>query len=146
SARAEHAYVEAEILYTRTLQLFDRHDAIDDDLRRRVLQNRGDVRYRVARYDDSLKDFAKARSIAELVGDDGVLIELLLDEALALDWMQEFPSSKERVERARALELGQSLALEKTRVNAPLVRARLTMMSGLAQWRLGFREDAIRLC
>ncbi|XXX73113.1 protein kinase [Sorangium sp. So ce134] len=99
-ARARHAYVEAEIHYSRALA----QPAPERGARRRAAyRGRGLMRYRLGRYHDALGDFDRARAMAVEEGDAIEQIEILLDEATALDWMDDYGRSKERVEQARAI-------------------------------------------
>ncbi|XYH93250.1 serine/threonine-protein kinase PknK [Sorangium sp. So ce1128] len=102
-ARARHAYVEAELYYSRALaQPVEERGA----RRRAAYRGRGLMRYRLGRYHDALGDLARARAMALDDGDVTEQIEILLDEATALDWMDDYARSKERLEEARALVTG----------------------------------------
>jgi tetratricopeptide (TPR) repeat protein len=61
------------------------------------------MRYRLGRYHDALGDLDRGRAMAVEEGDVIEQIEILLDEATALDWMDDYGRSKQRVEEARAL-------------------------------------------
>ncbi|WP_433926481.1 serine/threonine-protein kinase PknK [Sorangium cellulosum] len=99
-ARARHAYVEAELYYSRALaQPVEERSA----RRKAACRGRGLMRYRLGRYHDALGDLARAREMAVEERDVTEQIEILLDEATALDWMDEYGRSKERVEEAKAL-------------------------------------------
>ncbi|WP_437586028.1 serine/threonine protein kinase [Sorangium sp. So ce1000] len=102
-ARARHAYVEAELHYSRALaQPVEERGA----RRRAAYRGRGLMRYRLGRYHDALGDLDRARAMAVEEGDAIEQIEILLDQATALDWMDDYGRSKERVEQARALAQG----------------------------------------
>ncbi|HEX5754367.1 MAG TPA: protein kinase [Archangium sp.] len=127
SARGRHAYIEAESTYTRALELLEA-----DDRRRRltVLRGRGLMRYRVGRYEDSLADFAAARELArqlEAVFDE---VDLLLDEAMAYDWINDYARSEARVYAAQELAFARKL-------QSPLLQLRLLLGLGRAQFRNG---------
>ncbi len=94
-----HAYLDAETLYSRAL---DQIDAGERAGRRDALRGRGQMRYRLGRYQDAIADFESALEIAVELGDPVTEAELLLDEATALDWASDFPGSLARVERAVA--------------------------------------------
>src|SRR5262249_3272759 len=98
--RARHAYVPAERAYSGALAQPDRGDRA---ARPGAYRGRGLMRYRNGRYHDALGDFTAARALAHACGDAVAEIEILLDEATALDWMSEYKSSEQRVEEARAL-------------------------------------------
>jgi eukaryotic-like serine/threonine-protein kinase len=95
-ARARHAYLDAELLYNRAI---DQSNAPS----REAYRGRALMRYRLERYQDALADFALARAAASAAGDAAIEMEILLDEATALDWMDEYTSSEKRVEQARGL-------------------------------------------
>src|SRR5262249_51158756 len=95
-----------------------------------ALKGRGLMRYRLGRYDDALEDFARARALAHELDDRLTEIEVLLDEATALDWIDEYRKSKELVHEARTLAAAGT---------TPLIEARLLMGLGRACFR--FSED-----
>jgi serine/threonine protein kinase/tetratricopeptide (TPR) repeat protein len=127
SARGRHAYLEAESTYSRALELLD-----VEDTRRRltVLQGRGLMRYRVGRSEDSLADFAGARELAGRLGEFHGQVELLLDEAMAFDWINDYARAEERVSMA------QELAASATS-RSPLMQVRLLLGRGRALFRRG---------
>jgi eukaryotic-like serine/threonine-protein kinase len=127
-ARAAHAYLEAEALYGRTLDLLS-GSAIAAELRAR--QGRALMRYRLGRYEDSLEDFRRARELCRELGDREAEIHVLLDEATALDWLVDFAESAEHVERARTLAAG---------LDSPLLAGRLLMARGRCALR---RDDRV---
>lgn len=130
AARGRHAFLDAEAMYSRALELLD-----DNDAQRGLtaLRGRGLMRYRIGRYEDSRTDFARARDWARRVGDARVEVELLLDEAMALDWVSEYVRSEERVLEAQALA---------PNVASPYVQARLLLGLGRAQLRQGKWDEA----
>ncbi|APR82295.1 serine/threonine protein kinase [Minicystis rosea] len=130
--RARHAYVPAERAYSRAL---DQRRGGDDRARLRAYRGRGSMRYRIGRYDDALADLAAARALAHTQGDVEAEIEILLDEAIALDWMHEYKSSEARVEAARALS---------SAAPSPLLEARLALGVGRSAHRFSREEDAAR--
>jgi eukaryotic-like serine/threonine-protein kinase len=94
------------------------------------------MRYRLARYHDALADFAVARAHAEDTGDTTAVVDLLLDEATALDWMDDFATSQERVlEADRRLPEGAP----------PLYRARLLLGLGRSATRFSRNDEAADL-
>ncbi|WP_437275085.1 serine/threonine-protein kinase [Sorangium sp. So ce375] len=99
-ARARHAYVEAELHYSRALAQPVEERGVQ---RRAAYRGRGLMRYRLGRYHDALGDLDRARAMAVEGGDDLESIEILLDEATVLDWMNDYARSKGRVEQASAL-------------------------------------------
>ncbi|MBN1207359.1 MAG: protein kinase [Myxococcaceae bacterium] len=130
AARGRHAYLDAETLYTRALELLD----ASDELRGLTLfRGRGLMRYRIGRYDDSLADFTRARELARRVGDLRQEVEVLLDEAMALDWMNDYLRSEARVQEARTLAV---------KVPSSYVQARLLLGVGTTWFRQGRWEEA----
>jgi tetratricopeptide (TPR) repeat protein len=125
-ARARHAYLDAELLYNRAIEQSDAPS-------REAYRGRALMRYRLERYQDALADFARARESAGAEGDAQAEMEILLDEATALDWMDEYTSSEQRMEQARALA-------EPTPAS-PLLEARLLLGIGRSHHRFS-REAA----
>ncbi|AUX22491.1 uncharacterized protein SOCEGT47_029940 [Sorangium cellulosum] len=137
-ARARHAYTDAERLYSRALEQPAGDGAID---RRAAYRGRGLMRYRIGRYHDALADFSCARELSAQDGDAALRIELLLDEATALDWMDEHEASRARVEEAR-VEEARALA---GGARPPLLEARLLLACGRSAFRFSRNEEAAAL-
>ncbi|WP_437673648.1 protein kinase domain-containing protein [Sorangium sp. So ce131] len=146
-ARARHAYTDAERLYSRALEQSagepgepgePGETSID---RRATYRGRGLMRYRIGRYHDALTDFSCARELAAHAGDVAEWIELLLDEATALDWMDDFEASQARVELAR-VEEARSLPPE---ARSPLLEARLLLACGRSAFRFSRNGEAAAL-
>jgi eukaryotic-like serine/threonine-protein kinase len=132
-ARARHAYLEAERLYSRALE----QPAVDRGIDRgAAYRGRGLMRYRAGRYHDALVDLSRARAMAEEAGDQAAVVEILLDEATALDWMDEYKTSEERIAEVRARLPG---------VSTPLLEARLLLGLGRSAFRFSRHEEAARL-
>jgi tetratricopeptide (TPR) repeat protein len=130
AARGRHAYLDAETLYTRALELLTQ----EDELRGLTLyRGRGLMRYRIGRYEDSLTDFTQARELAERLGDTRAQVEVLLDEAMALDWVNNYARSEECVHKARELAV---------RVPSSYVQARLLLGVGRSWFRKDRWEEA----
>jgi len=130
SARGRHAYLDAETLYTRALALLDPAD----ELRGLTLyRGRGMMRYRIGRYEDSLADFTRARELARHVADVRAEVEVLLDEAMALDWMNDYARSAACVDAAHA-RVG--------KVASTYVRSRLLLGVGTTWFRRGKWSEA----
>jgi tetratricopeptide (TPR) repeat protein len=96
-ARVKHDYLRAEQLFTRVLALLDPGDRRGGMAARR---GRGIMRYRLSRHEDAIADLAEARADARALGDVEAEIDLLLDEAMALDWLGRFEQSRELAEAA----------------------------------------------
>ncbi|AUX48653.1 protein kinase [Sorangium cellulosum] len=161
-ARARHAYLDAETFYSRALEqpleptipsvptcarsplagassgaLGGVSSGAPDEVRpdrAAAHRGRGLMRYRLARYHDALADFAAALAIARARGDVPAQIDILLDEATALDWMDELKSSEERVQEAGALAAGIALS--------PALAARLALGVGRSLHRFSREEEA----
>jgi tetratricopeptide (TPR) repeat protein/tRNA A-37 threonylcarbamoyl transferase component Bud32 len=130
--RARHAYTEAERLYSRSLEQPGDRDA---PKRRLAYRGRGLMRYRIGRYHDALTDFSCAREMASRDGDVAAQVEILLDEATALDWMDEHRSAEERVAEAAALLPDPP----------PLLHARLLLARGRSAHRFSREREAARV-
>ncbi|AKQ69135.1 putative serine/threonine-protein kinase pknB [Myxococcus hansupus] len=130
SARGRHAFLDAEAMYTRALELLEP----TDELRCLTsLRGRGLMRIRIGRYDDSLADFAAARERARRLGHTRTEVELLLDEAMALDWVNDYTRSEAMAQEAQHLA---------ATVASPYVQARLLLALGRAQFRKGEWQEA----
>ncbi len=103
AARQRHAYFDADLLYSRALGQLEEADLGN---RLRAFQGRGIMRYRVARHEGSRDDLAQARALAFQGDDRRTQVEVLLDEAEALDWLFEWQRSRELAEQAQALAEG----------------------------------------
>ncbi|HKD40217.1 MAG TPA: AAA family ATPase, partial [Myxococcaceae bacterium] len=96
-ARRLHREIEADQYYTAALAQLPNGA---DKLRLTVLTGRGKVRYRGQRFQDALQDLRSARSLAERIGDATQVVDLLLEEATVLDWLEEWNESFSVVEVA----------------------------------------------
>ncbi len=100
-ARRRHAYVDAELAYSAALARLD-----GDADRMTALAGRASVRYQILRLDQALSDARAARGIAEASDRQGDTVDLLLLEAMILDWMRDVDGSAACAARARALATG----------------------------------------
>jgi tetratricopeptide (TPR) repeat protein len=132
-ARERHSYLEAELLYTRTLAQLDETDQSE---RLRALKGRGVMRYRLGRLDDSRADLAQAREIAMRGGDLLSQADVVLDESMALDWLNEWPRSRELAELARTLV---------PRDAPPVLEARVLLALGRSLYRFNREAEAAEL-
>ncbi|WP_437892866.1 protein kinase domain-containing protein [Sorangium sp. So ce124] len=105
-ALARHDVVEAEQRFTAALRLVGLLERDDPEARGRALAGRGRARYRLQRFEESLADLRAARALAEAAGDRARAAELLLEEATALDWLEDFPASAAIAARAAELCAG----------------------------------------
>ncbi|HWN69839.1 MAG TPA: protein kinase, partial [Haliangium sp.] len=122
-ARGKHDYLRAEQLFTRVLALLDENDRYR---RMWAQRGRGIMRYRLSRHDDAITDLASARSHAQALADVETELDLLLDEAMALDWLGQFD---------RAAELTQAAERLSHEVASPRLEARVLMSLGRAAVR-----------
>jgi len=129
-ARERHAYLDAELSYSRALELLPADDLL---ARLSARRGRGRMRYRVARYEDSLADLLEARALAQRLGDSALEADILLDASTALDWTTDFARSRELVDEAEALAGNAA---------HDLLRARLLLGKGRALTRAGRRAEA----
>lgn len=132
-ARAKHEYLRAEQMFTRVLGLLD-----EDDARRRMraCRGRGIMRYRLSRHQDAIEDLERALACARSLGDSEAATDLLLDQAMALDWLAHWQRSGELTEAARKL-----LPVDA----APALEARVLMSLGRAAVRSEDLERATTL-
>jgi len=132
-AQARHAYLEAELMYT---QAIEQMAANGQAKRMSACRGRGLMRYRLGRYADACKDFEIARDTAHQLENFETEVEVLLDEATALDWADEYRRSNELVEKAQALA---------ERAKTPLIDARLLMGLGRSSFRFSRDAEAAQL-
>lgn len=130
--RHRHAYIDAEGMYSRAITLLPQELQAP---RLAALRGRGVMRYRQARHEEALRDFRQAAELAQQLGDLRAHVEVLLDEATALDWTGDFWHAKERSEQARALAAP---------LNDPLITASLTMAGARVLFRQSDYAGACR--
>lgn len=94
---------------------------------------RGLSRFRLGQYPEALADLAAARENARSRGDGIGETELLLDEAMLLDWMGDYREAEARVSTASALDIA---------IRPPLVEARLQLGIGRSLHRAERQEAA----
>jgi tetratricopeptide (TPR) repeat protein len=120
-ARQRHEYLDAQIMYSRALELMEPGDQVKA---MQAYKGRGLMRYRLSRFADALYDLRRAREIAGILDDAAAQAELLLDEATVLDWTADFQASQDWVEQAEALIAKQPTLLLQARLALGLGRAR----------------------
>jgi tetratricopeptide (TPR) repeat protein len=134
-AESRHAYLDAEFTYTRALeQLATTHRVPADAVA--AYRGRGLMRYRIGRYADAVQDFERARVGAQQAGDVLTEVDILLDHATALDWMEEFRRSHELVEEAAQLW---------AREPSPTAEARVLMGRGRSCHRMNQDDQAAEI-
>jgi tetratricopeptide (TPR) repeat protein len=130
--RRRHAYVEAEGLYSRTLEELPGRDRAG---RLAALRGRGLMRYRIGRCEEAVADLAAAGQAATELGDAAARLECLLDEGTALDWMSDYARSALRVAEAETLSPASP---------SPPLAARLALAAGRTLFRAGRWPEAAR--
>jgi tetratricopeptide (TPR) repeat protein len=131
-ARQRHRYVDAESLFSRALGQID-----ESDLRQRMVALRGRalMRYRMSRH-DSVDDLTVALDVARRLSDREAEVEIVMEQATALEWMAEYHKS--------TLLIGEATALAETLdVKNDMLRASLLVGQGRAAWRNQDPEGAI---
>ena len=128
-ADAHHAYLDAERLYSRAIEAAAAPPPA-------AYRGRGRMRSRLGRYHDALGDLTIAREAASALGDTAAEIELLLDEAMALDWMDDYARAEERALRARALSAA---------ATSPTIEASLDLAIARAHLRQSRQDEAATL-
>ena len=131
--RRRHRYVDAETHYTSALERLPRADT---DRRERVLAGRGKVRYRLQRFQEALADLEAARALAEARADDAAVADLLLEEAIVLDWSHGWAESARRVALAAPIV---------ERLGDRRLEVRCRMARGRTMWRQDQAQEAIEL-
>jgi tetratricopeptide (TPR) repeat protein len=132
-ARQTHAYMEAELAFGAALENLT---APGDARGIQAARGRGLMRLRLGRHDDALKDLKDARSRAHTQGSVDDEIEILLDEATALDWMRDFSQSYDLVRAAESLATAPS-ALAAARIAMGRARAHHRQLDPEACVRVG---------
>ncbi|WP_375768853.1 protein kinase [Archangium gephyra] len=133
AARQTHRHVEAEQDYTHALAQLPEGDTAR---RARVLAGRGRVRYRTHRFREALGDLSAARALAGALKNTALEVDLLLEEATVLDWLEDAEGTAART--AEALDKAESLDDPRLSVRCSLARARQA-------WRQGDWARATRL-
>ncbi|MET0403228.1 MAG: protein kinase [Cystobacter sp.] len=133
AARRAHRHVEAEQDYTHALAQLPEDDG---ERRAKVLAGRGRVRYRTHRFHEALADLGAARALAHARRNTALEVDLLLEEATLVDWLEDSEGSATRTREA--LDKAESLDDPRLSVRCSLARARQS-------WREGDWARATRL-
>jgi tetratricopeptide (TPR) repeat protein len=133
SAMDLNRHVEADHHYSAALGFLDEGDA-----RRRAvaLTKRAKARYQLYRATDALEDLQNARDIAQSLGDDALVADILLEEATALDHANDYAESAERVELVRPIV---------ERLNDRTLTVRYWVALGRTRWRQERVTETIEL-
>jgi predicted ATPase len=123
---ARHAYLDAEMLYRNALENLPDTEA---DGRIDGQYGLGLIRFRLGRHDDSLKNFSSALELARQAADRPSQIDILLEEAIVLDWTMDWPGSRTLSEEADALVAADPA------LSTAVVLPRLLMARGRTQMR-----------
>jgi tetratricopeptide (TPR) repeat protein len=138
-ARRQHQDTRADAFYTAALRTAGAADrAALRSIRAAALGGRGHVRYRLHRLADAIDDLRAARAGAESLDLQALVVELLLEEATALDWAGKFEESAERTEEAGRRAAGNADVQGNLRLSA-----RLRLARGRTHWRRGQVAEAI---
>lgn len=124
-----HDYLLAHESFHRALENL----AADDPRHLETMHGLGLMRFRMGRHQDALRDLDVACQWAQKLGRRDLEVEILLDTATVLDWAEDYPTSRELVERAHVVA-GDSPSL--------LVQARLLLGRGRSMFRLGDGESS----
>jgi len=118
-ANQEHRTLDALLAWQGAVRNLD----VRDQQRARALLGRARALYRLQRVRNALDDLDAALPIAHGLGDARLEIEVLLEQATALDWSEDFAGSAEVAERAIArhrqagiAELQPEIALARVRI------------------------------
>jgi tetratricopeptide (TPR) repeat protein len=133
---ARHAYLDAELLYKNALENIP---ATDQNGQIAAAQGRAQMRYRLGRHEDALKDYGDALERARQLGAKQAQIEILLDEGSILDLARDWPRAEAVTEEAGAL-----IAAEPA-LGTPVVEARLLMSRGRSLHRTDKQADALEI-
>jgi eukaryotic-like serine/threonine-protein kinase len=107
---------------------------VDPIARIRALAGRARARLTVDRAAEALADLEEARRlVVGAVADPLLAAELLLEEAIVLDWMEDFAASAARGAEAAAIGAA-----------SPRLDARLALARGRAAWRRDDAAEAVR--
>ena len=118
---ARHAYLDAELLYKNALENFSQ---VNIDGQITAGQGRALMRFRLGRYEESVKDFDATIERARQANNLAAVVAMLLDEGIVLDWASEWPRSRAASEEASAIVAAHQ------ELSSPLVHARLLMAQG----------------
>ena len=112
-AERRHAYLDAELLYSNTIENLSGLAEIPENQNRQIRARRGlgIMRFRLGRFEDALKELSVARQVAHAVQAVEDEIDLLLEESLVLDWLKDWTKAAQLTERAETLAAGSSDAL-----------------------------------
>ena len=126
-----HSYLDAESLYRSAIDNLGA--AVGDDRVITARRGLGTMRLRLGRHEDALKDLAAARAAAQEAGRREQEIEIVLDQALVLDWVGDWARSAALTIEAQALADAGS---------TPLIDARLLYAHGRVFHRTDHAAEA----
>ena len=135
-ARARHSYLDAELLYKNAIE-----NLPEDDQPRQIMaaQGRADMRFRMGRHLDAIKDYAAALDRARKTDARAAQIDILLDEGVCLDMVRDWPKAEAVTDEAGAIiEANPDLA-------TPVINARLLMSRGRSLHRLDKQPEALEV-
>jgi len=132
-------------------QCYGRAELLLGQLPMSARRARGLSRFRMGQYPEALADLGAAREEARMHGDALAETELLLDEAMVLDWMGDYREAEARVSTASAVDVGIGAKdaagdpqpqMFKLGIRPPLVEARLLLGVGRSLHRAEQQEAA----
>jgi tetratricopeptide (TPR) repeat protein len=133
-ASARHAYLEAELLYRNALENLSESES---DGKLAAQQGLGLMRFRLGRHEQALKNFAEALELTHKVDARAARVAILLEEAVVLDWMVDWPRSRAVSEEA------ETLVAAEPALATPVMVPRLHMARGRTQMRANQFAEAI---
>jgi len=125
-AAARKDYLDADRCYGRAFALWGYLPVL-------AHRGRGLARFRLGHYAEALTELSAAREKARDTNENLVEVEVLLDEAMVLDWMGDYRGAEARVLCAAASHVGTTSAL---------LEARLLLGIGRSQHRAERYEEA----
>lgn len=123
-ARSQHAYLDAESLYRRALENIEQ----DDERVLGATWAQGLMRFRLGRNTDALADLERSLELAQRAARLDDEVEILLDAATVLDWLDDHTRAREFVDAAQTRGEGH---------HSELARARLLLGHGRTKFRFG---------
>ncbi|MFL5306942.1 MAG: tetratricopeptide repeat protein, partial [Polyangia bacterium] len=133
-ARARHAYLDAELLYKNAIE-----NLPEDDQPRQIAaaQGRAEMRYRMGRHLDALADYAAALERARVAGARAAQVDILLDEAMCLDMVRDWPRAEAVTQEAS------DLVAANPDLATPVINARVLMSRGRSLHRSDKQPEAL---
>jgi eukaryotic-like serine/threonine-protein kinase len=135
-SRARHAYLDAELLYRNALENLPSDDyagAIE------AAQGRAQMRYRLGRHEDALRDYADALERARRFHVRHAEVEILLDQGVLLDLTRDWSRAEAITAEAEALVSADPA------LGTPVFGARLSLARGIVLHRADKQTEALEV-